>query len=285
MKLSTDRILTTHVGSLPRPDDLLPLLVKKERGEPYDKDAFEQAVRRAVVDVVKRQQEVGVDVVSDGEMSKPSYATYIQERLTGFGGEYPTRPPLDMAEHGALARQMQEGGFAAKGVVPRRYCVGPVAVNDRQPLAQDIAHLQAALEEAETADAFMSAASPGVITSFQLNQHYPSHDAYLDAIAEAMREEYEAIAGAGFLVQLDCPDLAMSRHTTFQDLTEDAFLRQAERHVEAINHAVASIPAEAMRMHICWGNYEGPHDHDIALERILPIIMKARPQSRALDPR
>jgi 5-methyltetrahydropteroyltriglutamate--homocysteine methyltransferase len=193
-----------------------------------------------------------------------------------------------MAEFPGLARQMQDGGFAAKGVVPRRYCVGPVALKDRAPLEKDIANFRAALDAAGIAEGFMTAASPGVITSFQLNRYYPSHDAYLEAIAEAMRFEYEAIVGAGFILQLDCPDLAMSRHTTFQDQTDQEFLAQAERHVEALNHALASIPAQAVRMHLCWGNYEGPHDHDIALERILPIVLKAKPQAivfEAANPR
>jgi 5-methyltetrahydropteroyltriglutamate--homocysteine methyltransferase len=288
MRLSTERILTTHVGSLPRPADLLPLLVRKERGEAYDEGELDRLVSQAVADIVERQQAAGVDIVSDGEMSKPSYATYVQERLTGFGGEYPTRPPRDMAGFSRLSRQMQDGGFAAKGAVPRRYCVGPVAIKDRAPLAKDIANFRAALDDVGVAQGFMTAASPGVITSFQLNQYYPSHEAYLEAIAEAMRFEYEAIVGAGFILQLDCPDLAMSRHTTFQDQTDEAFLAQAERHVAAINHALASIPAEAVRMHVCWGNYEGPHDCDIALDRILPIILKAKPQAivfEAANPR
>jgi 5-methyltetrahydropteroyltriglutamate--homocysteine methyltransferase len=289
MKLSTERILTTHVGSLPRPADLLELLERKDAGQPYDAKEFDRAVKRAVTDIVSRQVEAGIDVVSDGEMSKQSYATYVQERLTGFGGEYPTRPPHDMLPYGDLAARMQKGGFAGKGGAPRRYCVGPVAVNDEAPLKTDIRNFRAALDATPGAtEAFMTAASPGVITSFQVNQYYPSHDAYLEAIAEAMRAEYEAIVGAGLILQLDCPDLAMSRHTTFQDMSDDDFLRQAEGHIEAINHALASVPAESVRMHICWGNYEGPHDCDIPLQKILPIILKAKPQAfvfEAANPR
>jgi 5-methyltetrahydropteroyltriglutamate--homocysteine methyltransferase len=283
MRSGPERILTTHVGSLPRPADLLPLLARKERGEAHDERELDRLIRRAVADIVKQQQAAGVDIVSDGEMSKPSYATYVQERLTGFGGAYPTRPPRDMAAFSGLAKQMQDGGFAAKGVVPRRYCVGPVAIKDHAPLAKDLANFRAALDAAGAGQGFMTAAWPGVITSFQLNQYYPSHEAYLEAIAEAMRFEYEAIVGAGFILQLDCPDLAMSRHTTFQDQSDAAFLAQAERHVEAINHALSSVPAEAVRMHICWGNYEGPHDCDIALDRILPIILKAKPHAIAFE--
>lgn len=289
MRLSTDRILTTHVGSLPRPADLLALLDRKDTGEPYDAEEFDRLVRRSVRDIVKQQAEAGLDIVSDGEMSKQSYATYVQERLTGFGGEYPTRPPSDMAPYAGLAERLQKGGFAGKGGAPRRYCVGPVAPSDDAPLKKDIANFSAAVSETPgVTEAFMTAASPGVITSFQINQYYPSHDAYLEAIAEAMRPEYEAIVNAGFVLQLDCPDLAMSRHTTFQDMSDTDFLRQAEAHVEAINHALASVPAESVRMHICWGNYEGPHDHDIPLAAILPIVMKAKPQAvvfEAANPR
>lgn len=289
MKLSTERILTTHVGSLPRPSDLAEILERKESGKPYDADAFDRAAERAVGEIVGKQVEAGIDVVSDGEMSKPSYATYIQERLTGFGGEYPTRPPRDMADFGELAQRMQKAGFAGRGGAPRRYCIAPVALADAAPLEVDIANFQAALDNASgVTEAFMTAASPGVITSFQVNKFYPTHDAYLEAIADAMRPEYEAIVEAGFILQLDCPDLAMSRHTTFQDMEEADFLRQAERHVETLNHALSSIPAEAVRMHLCWGNYEGPHDHDIPLAKILPIVLKAKPQAivfEAANPR
>jgi 5-methyltetrahydropteroyltriglutamate--homocysteine methyltransferase len=289
MKLSTDRILTTHVGSLPRPADLLELLERKDAEEPYDAKAFDRVVRRSVNNIVSWQIKAGIDVVSDGEMSKQSYATYVQERLTGFGGEYPTRPPRDMLPYSDLAGRLQKGGFAGKAGAPRRYCVGPVAVGNDAPLRKDIANFRAAVKaNSGVTEAFMTAASPGVITSFQVNQFYPSHDAYLEAIADAMRVEYEAIVGAGFILQLDCPDLAMSRHTTFQDLNDDDFLRQAEGHVEALNHALSSIPAESVRMHVCWGNYEGPHDHDIPLEKILPILMRAKPQAfvfEAANPR
>jgi 5-methyltetrahydropteroyltriglutamate--homocysteine methyltransferase len=289
MKLSTERILTTHVGSLPRPADLLALLERKDGGEPYDTEEFDLVVQRSVKGIVSRQVEAGIDVVSDGEMSKQSYATYVQERLTGFGGEYPTRPPRDMLPYADLAGRLQKGGFAGKAGAQRRYCVAPVAVNDEVPLTKDIANFRAAMNDVPGAtEAFMTAASPGVITSFQLNKYYPSHDAYLEAVAEAMGAEYEAIVRAGFVLQLDCPDLAMSRHTTFQDMSDDDFLRQAEAHVEALNHALASVPAESVRMHICWGNYEGPHDHDIPLEKVLPIVMKAKPQAvvfEAANPR
>jgi 5-methyltetrahydropteroyltriglutamate--homocysteine methyltransferase len=288
MKLSTERVLTTHVGSLPRPADLSDLLERKESGADYDKDAFDRIAKRAVADVVKEQKEAGVDVVSDGEMSKYGYSTYIQERLTGFGGEYPTRPPRDMKDFSGLYKKMQDGGFAAKGVAPRRYCVGPVAVKDRAPLEKDLANFRAAVDAAGVTEAFMTSASPGVVSSFQLNQYYPTHDAYIAAVAEAMREEYEAIVKAGFILQLDCPDLAMSRHTTFQDMTEKDFLVQAGHHVQAINHALSNVPASSVRMHICWGNYEGPHDCDIDLQKILPVILKAKPQAilfEAANPR
>lgn len=275
MKLSTDRILTTHVGSLPRGQAVLDFLLKKENGEPYDKSAFEATLVDAVDDVVRRQVEVGIDVVSDGETSKIGYATYIKDRLSGFEGHYPRPPHLDLAPYPqfreALARMVGQQSFKRAG------CVGPIAVVDRDSLKRDIANLRAAADKHGAQEVFMNAASPGVVSSFQSNHYYPTHEAYVDAIAAAMQEEYEAIVAAGFVLQLDCPDLAMARHTGFQELSEQEFLRRAEYQVEALNAAVANIPAESMRMHICWGNYEGPHDHDIPLEKILSIVLKAKP--------
>jgi 5-methyltetrahydropteroyltriglutamate--homocysteine methyltransferase len=275
MNRSTDRILTTHVGSLPRGAGLLALLYKKENGEPYDKAAFDAVVAAAVEDVVAKQAELGIDVVSDGEMSKVGYATYIKDRLSGFAGHYPRPPHLDLAPHpefrDAMARMIGKQTFKRAG------CVGPVELVDRDAMRKDIANLRAALGRHPARAAFMNAASPGVISAFQSNHYYPTHDAYVDAIAAAMKPEYDAIASAGFVLQLDCPDLAMARHTGFQELDEKEFLRRAAHQVEALNYAVRDIPADAMRMHICWGNYEGPHDHDIALEKILPVVLKAKP--------
>jgi 5-methyltetrahydropteroyltriglutamate--homocysteine methyltransferase len=275
MHRSTDRILTTHVGSLPRADALVTLLYKKENGEPYDQSALDTEVATAVDEVVAKQAEIGIDVVNDGEMGKVGYATYVKDRLSGFAGHYPRPPHLDVAPYPefreAMARMIGTHAFKRAG------CVGPVELVDRAAMKKDIANLRAALDRHSVQGAFMNAASPGVISAFQSNRYYPTHDAYVDAVAAAMKPEYDAIAAAGFVLQLDCPDLAMARHTGFQELDEKEFLRRAAQQVEALNHAVRDIPADAMRMHICWGNYEGPHDHDIALEKILPIVLGAKP--------
>jgi 5-methyltetrahydropteroyltriglutamate--homocysteine methyltransferase len=232
-------------------------------------------VTAAVSDVVRRQVETGIDIVSDGETSKVGYATYIKDRLSGFEGHYPRPPHLDLAPHPELREAMVR--MLGKQTFKRAGCVGPVELVDREAMQKDVANLRAAVTEHRAYDAFMNAASPGVISAFQSNHHYPTHEAYVDAIAAAMKPEYDAIAAAGFVLQLDCPDLAMAKHTGFQELSEDEFLKRAEYQVEALNHAVRDIPAGLMRMHICWGNYEGPHDHDIALEKILAIVLKAKP--------
>jgi len=281
MKTSTDRILTTHVGSLPRPAALRDLLVKKDQGQPYDQAELERATRQAVIDIVKRQAEVGVDIVDDGEMSKPGYSTYIADRLSGFAGHEPAKPRLDTGPYpnfnAAYARMTGEN------VARRAVCVGPIAWRDREPLHQDIANLKAALAQVNVTEGFMTAASPGLVPVFQTNSYYPSHEAYVEAIAACMQEEYEAIAAAGFVLQLDCPDLAMARHTSFQDLGESDFLKRAAFHVEVLNHALRNVPAEMSRIHICWGNYEGPHDHDIDFRKVAPILVKAKPQALVVE--
>jgi 5-methyltetrahydropteroyltriglutamate--homocysteine methyltransferase len=286
MQLSTDRILTTHVGSLPRSGPILDFLIRKEQAEAVDPAAFDDALREAVDDVVRRQVEVGIDVVSDGETGKIGYATYIKDRLSGFEGHYPRPPHLDLAPYPEFREAI--GRMVGPQQFKRAACVGPIEVVDRDALRKDLANLRAAVDRYGAREAFVNAASPGVISSFQHNRYYPTHEAYVDAIAEAMREEYEAIVAAGFVLQLDCPDLAMARHTGFQELTEQEFLKRALHQVEALNGAVASIPADAMRMHVCWGNYEGPHDHDIALEKILDIVLRAKPAAilfEAANPR
>ena len=286
MQTSTGRILTTHVGSLPRPAALVDLLLAKEKGERVDDAAFDAAAGKAVADAVARQVATGIDVVSDGELSKIGYSTYMQERLTGFGGHHDRKPALDMAAHPDFAARMAKmtGGQPFR----RAACIGPVAVSNRHPLERDIANFKRAVAGAKIADGFLNAASPGLVTAFQPNKFYPTHEAYVGAVAEAMREEYRAIVDAGFLLQLDCPDLAMAKHTGFQDLDEAAFLKRAALHVEAMNHATDGIPADKMRMHICWGNYEGPHDHDIAVEKVMPLLAKAKPAAilfEAANPR
>jgi 5-methyltetrahydropteroyltriglutamate--homocysteine methyltransferase len=282
MKLSTDRILTTHVGSLPRPKALAELLIKKDHGEAYDHAEMKRLVHQAVADIVARQVATGVDVVSDGEASKIGYATYIKDRLTGFGGEpFTPKPNLDVAAYPAFRERMAQ--FTGPQVFRRLCCTGDITLSDHDAVKQDVANLKAAMAASKPVDAFMPAASPGVVSAFQPNRHYPTHAAYIGAVADAMREEYETIANAGIVVQLDSPDLAMARHTGFQDLTEDQFLRQAEQQIEALNHALANVPASSARLHLCWGNYEGPHDFDIPLQKILPIILKAKPQAISFE--
>jgi 5-methyltetrahydropteroyltriglutamate--homocysteine methyltransferase len=239
-------------------------------------------VHQAVADIVERQVKIGVDVVSDGEASKIGYGTYIKERLTGFGGENFVAPPQrDLAAHLGFRDRMVM--FTGPQQFHRLCCIGPVAVRDHDAVKTDIANLKDALKRFKPTEGFITAASPGVVSTFQPNRHYQTHDAYIDAVAAAMREEYEAIAGAGLVLQIDCPDLAMAGHTTFQDLTEAEFLRRAEHQVEALNGALANVPASAVRMHICWGNYEGPHDFDIPLRKILPIILKGKPQAISFE--
>ena len=225
-------------------------------------------------------------MVSDGETSKVGYATYIKDRLSGFDGHYPRPPHLDLAPHPELREAMTR--MIGKQTFKRAACVGPVELVDRDAMQKDVANLRAAVRRHGAYDAFMNAASPGVISSFQSNRYYPTHEAYVEAIADAMKPEYDAIAAAGFVLQLDCPDLAMARHTGFQELGEDEFLRRAAHQVEALNHAVRDVPAGLMRMHICWGNYEGPHDHDIPLEKIIGIVLAAKPSGilfEAANPR
>jgi 5-methyltetrahydropteroyltriglutamate--homocysteine methyltransferase len=275
VKLSQGRILTTHVGSLPRSAAVVDFLYKKENGEAVDAAVFDAAVAAGVADAVEKQLAAGIDVVSDGETSKVGYATYIKDRLSGFAGHYPRPPHLDLAPYPELREAMTR--MLGKQAFKRAACVAPIALVDRAAGAKDIANLRAAIAAHRPVEAFMNAASPGLVSSFQSNKHYPSHEAYVDALAAAMKPEYDAIAAAGFVLQLDCPDLAMARHTGFQELSEAEFLERAATQVEALNHAVRDIPADRMRMHICWGNYEGPHDHDIPLEKIVAIVLKAKP--------
>ena len=286
MKSSADRILTTHVGSLPRESPVVDLLFRREQGEPYDKSEFEEIVARAVDDAVRLQVEIGLDVVSDGETSKIGYATYIKDRLTGFDGDNPRLIARDLQDYPDFRSRMAV--FAGKQTFKRQSCVGPIRFVGHADLAGDIGRLRSAVARHKPQEAFMNAASPGVISVFQPNHYYRSHSEYVEAIGEAMRVEYEAIAEAGFVLQLDCPDLAMARHTTFQELSEAEFLKRAEHQVEVMNDAVRNIPASSLRMHVCWGNYEGPHDYDIPLAKIIGVILKAKPvaiQFEASNPR
>jgi 5-methyltetrahydropteroyltriglutamate--homocysteine methyltransferase len=272
MKRSTDRILTTHTGSLPRPADLLRTIALREAGT-ADSASIRAHVKSAVADVVRKQLETGVDIVNDGEMGKPSYATYVKDRLTGYGGETTLLPIRDLAEFPEFAERFMRDGVIE--TLKRPACTGPVTYRDTEALQRDIDNLKAAVAARHPAEAFLSAASPGVITIFLGNHHYKSHEEYIGALAEAMKAEYNAIHQAGFILQVDCPDLAMGRHIQFPDATLAEFRKTIELHVEALNHALAGIPPESVRLHLCWGNYEGPHHLDVPLRDIIDIVFKA----------
>ncbi|WP_241233651.1 cobalamin-independent methionine synthase II family protein [Altericroceibacterium xinjiangense] len=269
-------IQTTHVGSLPRGPELVPLLLARDKGEAYDEAEFDRLVQDAVDQAVRQQVEAGVSVVSDGELGKVGYSTYIIERLSGFGGHSPRKPALDLAAVPDLAQKLSHIMGAQE--FTRASAIGKVELVNLQPLHDDIRRFRTAMDRhGNGVKGFLNSASPGLITAFQPNQFYPSHEAYLADLADAMRPEYEAIVAAGFQLQLDCPDLAMSRHTGYQDQSEDEFLRTISANVEALNAATANIAPEMLRMHVCWGNYEGPHDFDIPLEKIIDIVLSARP--------
>jgi 5-methyltetrahydropteroyltriglutamate--homocysteine methyltransferase len=287
VKNSNDRFLTTHVGSLPRSQAVTDVVFGKEKSEAADFDAAGSAILAAEVkEVVKRQVSAGVDVVSDGELSKISYATYIKDRITGFDGDTPREPGLDLIEFPRILKKLADSGATAKYKRPR--CVGPIAVKSLEPVKADVQRMKDAVAAAGPAEAFMNAASPGVIALFQPNDYYPTQDEYLVAVAEAMSVEYEAIVQSGILLQIDAPDLGMGRHTMYKHRSVEEYLKLAERHVEILNHALRNVPADRVRMHICWGNYEGPHHHDVPLAQLLPIVMKAKPQAllfEAANPR
>jgi 5-methyltetrahydropteroyltriglutamate--homocysteine methyltransferase len=281
MKRSTERFLTTHTGSLPRPEDLIRAMYAKEEGVPVEPAALAQRVASAVEEVVRKQAEAGVDVINDGEMSKPSYATYIKDRLSGFGGSGNTFVYQDLVAFPNLAKRVFGDPGRSRRKTPA--CNAAIGVRDPQAARTDVKHLRAALAKVSAQEGFMSAASPGVVSLFFRNEHYPSEEAYIFAIADAMRHEYETIAGAGIILQLDCPDLAMGRHIQYADLSLSEWRKKAELHVEALNHAVASIPPEQVRMHVCWGNYEGPHHCDVALADVIDIVFRARPSAISFE--
>lgn len=277
----TDRILTTHVGSLPRSEDVTDLIFAAERGEAIDAVRFDRVVAAAVEDIVIRQVRSGIDLVSDGEMAKISYATYIKDRISGFDGDSPRIPPADLEQFPTFLQRQAKGGGTPTYRRPK--CVGPIAPVTLDPLHDDVRRLQSAVAQIPPSDpkpvgAFMNSASPGVIALFQPNEFYRTQDEYLEALAEAMRPEYEAIVEAGLILQLDSPDLGLGRHMMFKGLGDDEYLRCIERHVEVLNHALRNVPANRVRMHVCWGNYEGPHHCDVEMGVILPTLMKAKPQ-------
>ncbi|MEM7441897.1 MAG: cobalamin-independent methionine synthase II family protein [Pseudomonadota bacterium] len=270
-------IATTHVGSLPRSQRVVDFIFARERGEPYDKSEFETCMREECAKTVARQAEAGIEIVSDGETSKISYATYVKDRYTGFDGDSPRNAPADLKMFPSFLKRLAESGGTPQYARPQ--CVGPVASKDEGDLLADIANLKTAMKAAGRERGFMNAASPGVISLFLANAYYPDRDAYLEALGEAMKPEYEAIVAAGLDLQLDCPDLALSRHMLFTDLSDEEFVAIADRHVEVLNQALADIPPERVRAHICWGNYEGPHVCDIGMDRVFATLMKVRASS------
>ena len=278
MKRSTERILTTHTGSLPRANDLTTLLEALDGGKVPEQAAFDARVRRAVADIVRQQVEAGVDVVNDGEQGKVGYSTYVRHRLTGFGGQAAVPTRADWADFPEAAAKSER-----RSTIMRPSCNGPIEWKDRTAVQKDVANLTAAVSAAKPTEAFMTAASPGVIAHFLKNEHYPSREAYLARLVDVMKDEYDAIHRAGFILQVDCPDLAMGRHLAFPDLSNADFLKIAAANVEALNHALRDIPPDRMRLHLCWGNYEGPHHRDIPLKEILPIALKARPQALSFE--
>jgi 5-methyltetrahydropteroyltriglutamate--homocysteine methyltransferase len=286
MRTSTERILTTHVGSLPRSQAVTDVLFARERNDVADPGAAAKVISDAVEEVVRKQVAAGVDVVSDGEMSKISYATYIADRFTGFDGDTPREPGQDLVEFPRLLEKLAKLGSTAKYRRPR--CVGAIRNKTFEPLQDDLKNFSRGVTAGQPADAFLNAASPGVIALFQPNDFYKTADEYLEAVAEALRGEYEAIVAAGFLVQIDAPDLGMGRHTMYRNATVGEYLARAERHVEVLNHALRNVPATRVRMHCCWGNYEGPHHHDVPMRDLLPVLLKAKPQAllfEAANPR
>ena len=286
MKTSKDRILTTHTGSLPRPKALTELILTRETGGAVDAASFEAETAKAVDEVVGRQVAAGIDIVSDGEMSKPSYTTYIRHRVSGIAPDPRAAQKgrdimvgRDMLEHPDFAQQ--RGNFSD---VPFPGCTGELRYKDRVPLERDLAHLKAAADRWHPTEVFMTAPSPGILTRFIINLHYPSEDAYLAALADVMQTEYRAIVEAGFLLQIDAPDLASARNNQYRHLSDDEFRsRIAERNIAMLNAATAGLPPDRMRLHICWGNYEGPHTHDLPLTRIIDIAFKATPQAISIE--
>ncbi|MGH7905917.1 MAG: cobalamin-independent methionine synthase II family protein [Candidatus Binataceae bacterium] len=274
MKRSTDHFLTTHTGSLPRPDDLARMMFAREEGVPVDRAALAARIGAAVVEITGKQAAAGIDIINDGEVSKPSYATYIKDRLAGFGGTSQALEYQDLADFPEVARAV----FADPGRARRKApaCDGPISLRDPQAAQIDVDDMKAALGRTAAEEAFLSAASPGVISLFFRNDYYPSHEEYLIAIADTMRHEYETIANAGIILQIDCPDLAMGRHIQFAHLSLDEFRRMARMHVDALNHALSNIAPDRVRIHLCWGNYEGPHHYDVPLAGIIDLAFAVR---------
>jgi 5-methyltetrahydropteroyltriglutamate--homocysteine methyltransferase len=266
------KILTTHVGSLPRSQSVVDCIFARENGEDYDQQQFDSTMTEAVMEVVSKQKEAGVDIVSDGETSKISYATYVKDRYTGFSGDSPRNAPADLKQYPSFLERIANSGGTP--TYARPMCTGEVKSKGQGELQKDIDNLKAGMQAHGIERGFMNAASPGVISLFLQNDHYPDREQYLAALADAMKTEYETIVGAGLDLQLDCPDLALSRHMLFTELSDDEFVKVANMHVEALNHALANVPKDKVRVHICWGNYEGPHTCDIGMEKVLGTLLK-----------
>ena len=271
-----NKILTSHVGSLPRSQEVVDFIFARENNKKYDQNSFDECMQRNVLSTVEKQKNSGIDIVSDGETSKISYATYVKDRYTGFSGDSPRNAPEDLKLFpGFLQRLADEGGTPQYA---RPMCTGEVKSKGQGELQKDIANLKNAMKAHGVERGFMNAASPGVISLFLQNDFYATRDAYLAALADAMREEYETIVASGLDLQLDCPDLALSRHMLFSDLSDSEFIKIAESHMEALNHALKNVPSEKVRIHICWGNYEGPHVCDIDMNKVFGTLMKADAQ-------
>jgi len=270
------KIKTTHVGSLPRTQDVVDFIFARENAQSYDMGASDSCMTAAVAETVRKQAEVGVDIISDGETSKISYATYVKDRYTGFSGDSPRNAPADLKMFPSFLKRLADGGGTPQYARPM--CTGEVRSKGQDDLNKDINNLKSAMADQGLEHGFMNAASPGVVSLFLQNDFYPTRDAYLAALADAMKEEYETIVDAGLDLQLDCPDLALSRHMLFNDLSEAEFLKIADMHVEALNHALQNVPAEKVRVHICWGNYEGPHCCDIPMDSVFTTLMNTKAQ-------
>jgi len=268
-----DKIKTTHVGSLPRSNELSDLLFKKDKKEKFDINNFDKIVKRDVKNIVKKQINLGIDFISDGEMSKISYATYVKDRIDGFSGESERKAPQDLDDFPTFKEKIARSGGTP--TYTRPCCTHKLKIKDKLSLTKDINNFKTALEDNNHKLAFMNAASPGVISAFLPNKFYKDDDEYLDALSNIMASEYEEIVSNNINLQLDCPDLALARHMTFKDLSEEDFLKRAEKQIEFLNNSIKNIPRSKIRMHICWGNYEGPHSHDISLDKILPLVLKA----------
>ena len=275
-EIKLNKILTSHVGSLPRSQEVVDFIFARENNQNYDEKSFDECMQRNVLSTVEKQKNSGIDIVSDGETSKISYATYVKDRYTGFSGDSPRNAPADLKLFpGFLQRLADEGGTPQYA---RPMCTGEVKSKGQGELQKDIANLKNAMKAHGVERGFMNAASPGVISLFLQNDFYATRDAYLAALADAMREEYETIVASGLDLQLDCPDLALSRHMLFSDLSDSEFIKIAESHMEALNHALKNVPSEKVRIHICWGNYEGPHVCDIDMNKVFGTLMKADAQ-------